>query len=66
MLSALGVNVSEGCPARALAVDVDLHLESLRWRLPPMGTEKLGDVTKHYTYGVYHFTRRWRKQIVSW
>lgn len=30
MLSAFGVKVSEGCPARALAIDVDLHLESLR------------------------------------
>ena len=31
LLSAFGMNVPEGCPARALAIDVDLHLESLRW-----------------------------------
>lgn len=30
LLSAFGMNVPEGCPARALAIDVDLHLESLR------------------------------------
>lgn len=30
LLCAFGVTCSEGCPARALAYDVDLHLESLR------------------------------------
>ena len=44
LLSAFGVKCSEGCPARALAIDVDLHLESLRrWhQMGMMGLEKMG------------------------